>query len=412
MPAGTLTCVIVIVGAGAAGIFAAWRAAQRGHQVLLLEKTSRIGTKILISGGGKCNICHAGPIEEVLRAFRKNEAVFLRPSMYRFTNEQVVDLFTSRGLEVYTRPNGRIFPVDKTAKDVVAILSRVLQDAGVTVRLDAPVSSLIIRDGQCHGVRMADGTEIEAQAVVLTVGGKSYPNSGTTGDGYPWVRAAGHTLVPIKAALAPMRTDPCWPEISGVSLRDCVLKARAGGKELMRWRDDLLLTHRGISGPTVLGISRECAEVDPGAQLFVDCRPDDSYESVTEELRRWCQVHPKRTIRRWLEGTVAASVMPLLLSSAGINGDTLAMDVPKKERNRLVEVVKNWNMAGVAEVVLDKGEVVAGGVALGEVDPHSMRSLKCGNLFLAGEILDVAGPVGGYNLQAAFSTGWVAGDSV
>lgn len=403
---------MIVVGAGAAGIFAAWRAAQCGHRVVLLEKTARIGTKILISGGGKCNICHAGPIEDVLRAFRKNEALFLRPAMYRFSNEQVVDLFTSRGLEVYTRPNGRIFPVDKTAKDVVAILDRVLRDAGVEVRVETPVLGLIIEDGRCLGVRLGSGEELRGEAVILTVGGKSYPNSGTTGDGYPWVRAAGHTLVPIRAALAPMRTDPARPELSGVSFRDCLLKARAGGKEIARWRDDLLMTHRGVSGPTVLGLSRECAEATGPVELLTDCRPDQSYEAVSEELVRWCQIHPKRTIKRWLEETVAASLVTELLRSAQVDGETLATNLGKKERNRLVEVTKNWPLGGVAEVILDKGEVVAGGVALDEVDPHTMRSRKCERLFLAGEILDVAGPVGGYNLQAAFSTGWVAGDSV
>jgi predicted Rossmann fold flavoprotein len=289
---------VIVIGAGAAGIIAAWRAASLGAKVTLLEKTNRLGTKILISGGGKCNITHDGPLEDVLRAFRPNEARFIRPACYRFQSTEIVEMLTSRGLEVYTRPDGRIFPVHQTAKDVVAILRTYLDEAGVEVRLETPVTGIDAPHGAVVGVKVGDES-IPARRVVLATGGSSYPNSGTTGDGWTWARALGHTIVKVRAALAPMYMElDGMDERAGVALRDCVLKARQAGKEIARWRGDLLLTHRGVSGPTVLGISRVVAErfADGKVTLEVDLRPDESYEVVSEAMKRWAVANPKKLV--------------------------------------------------------------------------------------------------------------------
>lgn len=404
---------VIVIGAGAAGIVAAWRAASLGARTLLLEKTSRLGTKILISGGGKCNITHDGELEDVLRAFRPNEARFIRPACYRFTNREIVEMLTSRGLEVYTRPDGRIFPVHQTAKDVVAILRTYLEEAGVEIRLDTPVLGIEAESGRVTGVRTAEGP-IPCRAAVLATGGCSYPSSGTTGDGWVWARSLGHTIVKVRAALAPMYMElDGMDERAGVALRDCVLKARQSGKEIARWRGDLLFTHRGVSGPTVLGISRVVAERwDQGkVALEADLRPDGTFETVSEHLKRWAVESPRKTVSSYVEEVVPKSLVDRLLADAGITPDTVGGSLPQKMRNRLVEALKGWKLGTVRTVPLEKGEVVAGGVSLEEVDPKSMRSLKVEGLFLCGEILDIAGPVGGYNLQAAFATGFVAGET-
>ncbi|MEI8282680.1 MAG: NAD(P)/FAD-dependent oxidoreductase, partial [Armatimonadota bacterium] len=230
---------VIVVGAGAAGIFAAWRAASLGANVVLLEKTARIGTKILISGGGKCNICHDGPIETVLAPFRQNEARFIRPSVYRFPSTSIVPLLTDRGIEVYTRPDGRIFPVYQTAKDVVAVLKQLLDEVGVRVYLNSPVEELIVESGKVAGVRIGHSEtqirqsttggsqygakallsdalsitddhrtigvdELMADRIIVCAGGSSYPNSGTTGDGWKWMRTLGHSIVKTRAALSPV----------------------------------------------------------------------------------------------------------------------------------------------------------------------------------------------------------------
>jgi predicted Rossmann fold flavoprotein len=403
---------VCLIGGGAAGILAAWRAASLGAKVLVLEKTPRLGTKILISGGGKCNITHDGEVQDVLRAFRSNEAKFLRPSMYKFTNRQIVEMLTSRGLQVYTRADGRIFPVDRTAKDVVAILGSFLDELGVETKLETPCTGIHVAENGRLVVQIPGGA-CAAKAVVLAVGGSSYPNSGTTGDGWAWARTLGHRVAPVRAALAPINLVDAKPDWSGVPLRDCVLKARQDGKEIARWRNDLLFTHHGISGPTALGISREVAEakVRGPVELEVDVTPDRSFEALTEHLVVWSQANPKKTVQSFVDDLIPNRLVVPLLSLAGVEPSTPAGQLDRKGRNRLVNCLKQWKLGEVSKVPLDRGEVVAGGVSLDEVDPQTMASSKVPGLFLCGEVLDIAGPVGGYNLQAAFSTGWVAGDS-
>jgi predicted flavoprotein YhiN len=438
---------VVVVGAGAAGIFAAWRAATLGAKVVLLEKTPRIGTKILISGGGKCNICHDGPIESVLKAFRANEARFIRPSVYRFQNHEVVKLLTDRGLRVYTRPDGRIFPVDQTAKDVVAILRQILREAGVEIYLNSPVSEIVIAENAVLGVRtkpaemhkpkqqilkqqygakgllsavLSDSEDFEGLGdamihcsnVVICTGGSSYPNSGTTGDGWNWLRSLGHKIEWIHAALAPiyLELDPYDPALSGVALRDIILKAKAGNKEIARWQNDLLFTHQGVSGPTVLGISRLVAESvqEMRVVLEADLLPLKKHEELQTDL---LNENPKRKVLTYLEEFLPERFALKLISQSGVNEETIFAKLDKKSRNRLVETLKSCLVGTVRHVSLEKGEVVAGGVALTEVNPKTMESAQVKGLYLCGEVLDIAGPVGGYNLQAAFSTGFVAGES-
>lgn len=417
-----------MIGAGAAGIIAAWRAAELGASVTLLEKTDRIGTKILISGGGKCNIAHDGPIESVLKAFRPNEARFIRPAVYRFPNSQIIEMFTSQGLEVYSRPDDRVFPRHGNARDVVNILRAYLERTKVDLRVQEPVRALGF-DGPKVSQVKTDGGTYQPRQVILCSGGSSYPNSGTTGDGWKWAREAGHSIVKVRAALAPIYMELKFSQelerMAGVALRDVVLKARQASKEVTRWRGDMLFTHKGISGPTVLGISRLVAERMEGVRwqgeawetvspapvtIEVDTRPDESFEQVNESLKGWITENPRKQIKNAFEELPERLLTPFL-AEAGLSGTEPANQITQKSRNRLVEVAKGWPLGEVRTVPLEKGECVAGGVSLAEVDPHTMRSQFCENLLLAGEVLDVAGPVGGYNLQAAFATGFVAGET-
>jgi hypothetical protein len=419
---------VAVIGGGAAGIIAAWRAAQLGVRVTLIEKTPRLGTKILISGGGKCNITHDGPLEEVLRAYRPSEARFIRPSCYRFPNSRIVEMLTSRGLRVYTRPDGRIFPVDQTAKDVVRILESYLAEHDINVQREAPVVGLAtdpdgnfrIQIGPANlahtGYRVTQDSrvvrEVVARAVVLAAGGSSYPNCGTTGDAWPWAKALGHCIAPIRAALAPMYLHllPERVEWSGVALRDIVTVARIRGKDVGRWRGDLLFTHHGISGPCALGLSRDVVEAMLSHDVFiaVDLRPDTSFEDVQSELQ---QLNPKSLIATFLGTLVPDRLVEGLAADAQVDARLTMARLDRKSRNRLAETIKRWPIGNVRAVPLEKGEVVAGGISLDEVDPHTMQSRVVPNLFPCGEVLDIAGPVGGYNLLAAFATGFVAGES-
>ncbi|MCG9894655.1 MAG: aminoacetone oxidase family FAD-binding enzyme [Fimbriimonadaceae bacterium] len=444
---------VVIVGAGAAGIFAALAAAESGARVLLLEKTPRIGTKILISGNGKCNIAHDGPIEEVLKAFRPNEARFLRPSVYRMPNREILRIFTDRGLEVYTREDGRVFPTHQTARDVVQILRDRLDEAGVALCLDTPVKRILHDGGRVVGVETDEPTgrssatrgsagpawgakallnevlaerdsggrplgarTIDCSKVILAVGGSSYPNSGTTGDGYPWVLELGHGMVKIRGALAPiylaLEESPVEGH-SGVAIRDALVKLRSGGREVQRVQRDLLITHQGLSGPAALFVSRVAAEeMERGdCRVEVDLLPSARPEQVQEDWIEAGRRNPHGRVANRLTELLPESLIEPFLRSAAIPTETLLGRLGKKERNRLVEALKGWNLGRIRAVPLEKGECVAGGVPLDEVDPRTMKSLRCEGLWICGELLDIAGPVGGYNLQAAFATGWAAGES-
>jgi len=411
---------VVVVGGGAAGMLAAWRAASRGVPTLLIEKKSRLGTKILISGGGKCNVTHAGAIEDVRAKFRPNEGRFLRPSFYRFTNEDFMRMLTDKGMEVYTRPDGRIFPVaPQDAKDVVAVLETHLREAGVTVWLDAGVDRIDTANGAVNGVTLTNGKSVETSQVVIAVGGSSYPATGTTGDGWRWLQTLGHTMVPLRAALAPLYLDPVPPEEwSGVALRECLLRARrqnpdgSPGKELMRWRGDLLWTHKGVSGPTALGVSREIAETIPDHSMVeVDIAPEEAHDVLAARIVAHGKSFPRRAVSDFVEEIIPARLVRPLFQAAQVDPQVKNAYLGQKERNRLVNTLKGWSLGRVRHVPLERGEVVAGGIPLDEVDPQTMRSKKVQGLYLCGEILDIAGPVGGYNLQAAWSTGFVAGET-
>ncbi len=408
-----MTQEVVVIGGGAAGMLAARRAAECGARVTLLEKNDRLGMKILISGGGKCSLTHDGPIEDVRAKFRVGEARFLKPSLYKFTNQDFLRILHDRGMETYTRPDGRIFPVEPAnARDVVALLTRYVEEAGVRVRYGAAVTGLAADGGRMRAVQIG-GETLPASRVIVSTGGSSYPATGTTGDGWPWLAALGHTVVPLRAALAPLYLAEAAPQWSGVALRDTTLRARAGGggKEFMRWHGDLLFTHKGVSGPTALGVSREVAEREAVSAVEADLAPGLTWEELQAELRRQARDNPRKTVGALAAPFVPARLLEPLLQSAGVPGDTRGAYLTAKALNKLVSTLKGWPLGNVRHVPLERGEVVAGGIALDEVEAGAMRSRFVDGLFLCGEVLDIAGPVGGYNLQAAWSTGWAAGEA-
>jgi predicted Rossmann fold flavoprotein len=404
---------VTVVGAGAAGLVAAWSAAITGASVLLLERNQRLGAKILISGGGKCNITHGGSINEVLDGFPAPQARFLRPSLYRFPNSEVIRLIESNGLVTHVRDDGRVFPRDGNAKDVLGIFERLLAAAGVVVLRRAPVGDILTADGAVVGVRTESGDHY-ARTVVLTTGGVSYPRTGTTGDGHGWVARLGHTIVPLRPALAPIAVRPPAPvEWRGVALRGGALCLLSNGKERARWEGDLLFSHEGVTGPAALELSTAASEamVAAGARLAYDFAPSVDLEGFDEDLQAEILRHRGKTLQSILDLRLPGRVVPAVLAAAGVDGSTKGYVLTRAQRRALGATLKRWDLGAVAGVDIARGEVTAGGVALSEVNPHTMRSLKVRGLYLAGEILDIAGRVGGYNLQAAFSTGFIAGES-
>ena len=392
-------------------MIAAWRSGLVGARTLLLEKTSRLGTKILMSGGGKCNITHSGNTEDVLSAFTAEEARFLRPSSYLFGNKEIISLLGKHGVEVYTREDGRVFPTSGNAKQVVDALSECLREAHVAVKKNCAVTGLQSADGEIFGV--CSGDEIfGAKAVVIAVGGSSYPTSGTTGDGWKWAQSLGHKIAPVRAALAPIYlVEPA--ALAGVALRDVTLKAKTEASKTIKRRGDLLFTHKGISGPVTLSISESVAEIMPGGEvrLSVDLIPDEPPEATDLRLIETSRLSPNRSVVSLLPAGLPERVGSTLLAAAGLDPVTSLASLKAVDRKRLTGMLRNWDIGAVKAVPLEKGECVAGGVTLAEVNPRSLESSMVRGLFFCGELLDIAGPVGGYNLFAAFATGFLAGES-
>ncbi len=404
---------IIIIGAGAAGLIAAWRAASAGARVLLLERNRKPAIKLRISGGGKCNITHAGTMEEIRAAFRVRQSRFLKPAFHRFSNGDIIRLLESEGVPTVARSDHRVFPQSGRADDVVDALVRLAGRAGATLRLDARVESVDAPDGRIAAVT-AQGSTYVSPHVVLATGGMSYAKTGTSGDGYRWTARLGHTIIPIGPALAPIPVLPALPaDWRGVAVRDGLLSVHAGGKQRAAFRGDILFTHEGVSGPAALEVSEIAARsaASGAADLRLDFFPALDHPALDAELQRRIEEQRDRMIRTQLEALLPDRIVPHLLTLAGVDGGKRGHVLTRAERRALTGLLKSWRLGSVGAVSIDRGEVTAGGVSLDEVDPQSMRSRIVRGLFLCGEILDIAGPVGGYNLQAAFSTGYVAGET-
>jgi len=403
---------ILVIGAGGAGLIAAWRAAFMGARVVVLERNIKAGIKLLISGGGKCNITHDGPMEDMRRTFRLREARFLRHAFHCFSNDDIRRLLAGKGVATFTRPNGRVFPVSGRASDVVAALMECLRDAGVEIRLRAKVERILAAENAVTGVRV-NGLPLRSRHVILATGGGSYRKTGTTGDGFTWAGELGHTIIPVLPALAPISVSPVSRAWRGIALRGGRLDVCAHGKKIDSWQDDVLFTHEGISGPAALEVSRTAgAALGKGeVTLRFDFFPDRDFSTLDEELTSLLLVQHGRHISTILDAWLPNRLVPHLLASIHVAADTRGYRLTRDERRSIVRLMKSWELGRVSAVPIDRGEVTAGGIALDEVDPASMRSRKVKGLFVAGEVLDVAGRVGGYNLQAAYATGYVAGEA-
>jgi predicted Rossmann fold flavoprotein len=406
---------VLVIGGGAAGMVAAWRAASAGHRVVLLEANGKLGVKLRISGGGKCNITHDGPVKEVLAAFPKDQARFLRPAVHRFTNADVVALLRREGVDTYTRDNGRVFPMDRpgSAAAVVAAFQAIVERAGVDVRFKSRVAGLEGRAPRLTAVVLEDGTRLEAEALILACGGASYPETGTRGEALGWLKALGLPVRPWFPALAPIPLKRPRPEWEGVALRDGRLWLRAGaeGKRLADFAGDLVFTREGISGPAALELSQAAeAARRAGAAWLGYASVAGTPEAVDAEVLAEMKSNPQLKAVTWLQRHLPERLCEPLVQGAGMAPDQRLKDLPKAGRRALVAAVTELPLGEPGAVNLARGEVAAGGLKLEAVDPQTLRVKGFDNLWVCGEALDIDGPVGGYNLQAAFSTGFVAGE--
>jgi predicted Rossmann fold flavoprotein len=402
----------IVVGAGAAGLVAAFRAAERGCRTLLLEKNRKPGVKILMSGGTRCNITHATDNRGIVEAYGP-PGRFLHSALASLNVDDTVALFAAEGVATKVEETGKVFPVSNKAADVLAALLRRLERSGATLALGEPVVELHLS---------ASGWDVttplrtlRAAHTLVTTGGQSYPGSGTTGDGYRWLRQMGHTIVPPRPALVPLTTAVPWvAELRGITLPDVAVRILDGERCLAARRGSLLFAHFGLSGPVVLDVSRVVSGHAEPERLVaeVDLLPDQRLEELDQWLREETGGGGKKQLAVILAGRLPRRLADAVVVLASLPVDRLAAGLRKEERVRLAEGCKRMRIALTGTLGFKKAEVTAGGVALDEVDSRTMQSKKVPGLFLAGEILDLDGPIGGYNFQAAWSTGWLAGSSM
>jgi predicted Rossmann fold flavoprotein len=419
---------VLVVGAGAAGLFAATRAAERGRRTLVLEKNRKPGVKILMSGGTRCNITHDCDAAGIIAAFG-SAGRFLHSPLAALGPREVVEMLNSEGLETKVEPGGKVFPASDRATDVLNTLLRRLKCSGAELALGEGVSRIDRHDA--HFRVTTSKRTIDARTVVVTTGGKSYPGCGTIGEGYAWLAVLGHTIRQPRPALVPLTSDEAWVQaLSGVTMADVgvrvvdprtngvvkVPRRRGGlppGVQIER-RGSLLFTHFGLSGPAILDVSRAVTAADDPRKLMllVDFIPGMSPDELDELLRNAALSDGKRAILSVVADHVPRRLSEALVARAGVPADRRAAELNKSERGQIVESLKASQIRVTGSRGFDKAEVTAGGVALEEVDSRTMESKLVPGLYIAGEVLDLDGFIGGYNFQAAFSTGWLAGESV
>jgi predicted Rossmann fold flavoprotein len=403
---------VVVLGAGAAGLMAAIHAAERGRRTLLLEKNRKAGVKILMSGGTRCNITHDCDNRGIVQAYGP-PGKFLHSALAALSVQQTIALFEAEGVATKIEETGKVFPVSNKAIDVLDALLRRLRRSGATLALEEPATDLR-KTGDQFEIATPQRL-VTCPRVILTTGGQSYPGSGTRGDGYAWAARFGHTIVPPRPALVPLTVRADWVgELRGVTLGDVEVRVLEQAKPLLARRGGFLFAHFGLSGPAPLDVSKAVSRhANPESlELELDFLPAKPEAELDEFLRSESLASGKKQLAVVLSELLPRRLCDTLLTLAGQPADRRAAGLSKGDRQRLVQRIKHMRLPVRGTLGFEKAEVTSGGVSLDEVDSRTMESKLCPGLYLAGEVLDLDGPIGGYNFQAAWSTGWLAGRSV
>lgn len=403
---------VVVVGGGAAGMLAAGRAAQLGARVWLIEKNRLLGRKLRITGKGRCNVTNAGDLDQFIENYW-GAGRFLYGAFHRFFSGELCRLLEDHSVPLKTERGGRMFPASDRAADVAEALERFLRAQGAEVLTSAGVGALSSSpEGDVNGVE-AGGRFRPADAVILATGGLSYPATGCTGDGYRWARVLGHSVTDLLPSLVPLEIRETWPSaLAGLTLKNVEAGLWEGGRCVRKAFGEMLFAHFGVTGPVILLLSRDVSERPAGSlTLKLDLKPALDWETldrrVLRDLRKFQRKQMKNALRELLPG----ALIPVVLRNSGIPEDLFSDQLTKELRRELIHTLKGLSMTVAGTRSMEEAIVTRGGINLKEVDPRTMGSRIVPGLYFAGEILDIDGRTGGYNLQAAFSTGWLAGES-
>lgn len=401
---------VIVVGGGAAGMMACHAAAMCGHQVTLLEKNEKLGKKIYITGKGRCNLTNASDMEALFANVMSNRK-FLYSAFYTFDNNQVIDLFEMNGMATKTERGNRVFPVSDHSSDVISTMAKILKNDNVEVKLNTTVQGLIIKENKACGV-IVNGKEISADNVILCTGGLSYPSTGSTGDGYELAKKAGHRIIDCTPSLVPFNIREEWvKDLQGLSLKNSAVTIYDEKKKLYSDFGEMLFTHFGVSGPMILSASGniKAAEFAKPLKLVIDLKPAMTEDQLDKRILRDFDENKNKQFRNSVSKLLPSKLIPIIIDLSGIDPDKKVNEISKEERSHFVHLLKNLTMTinglrGWNEAIITKG-----GINVKDVNPSTMESKLASNLFFAGEVLDLDAMTGGYNLQIAWSTGYLAG---
>ncbi len=418
---------VIVVGGGAAGMFAAIAAAENGHTVTLLEKNEKLGKKLYITGKGRCNITNAADMDTLFANVMTNPR-FLYSAFYACDNQSVIDFFEKNGLATKVERGGRVFPVSDHSSDVIAALQRALKDRGVEVRLHTRVETLLTEtwegaDGaesetvkqRVCGVRLFDGSELPADAVVVATGGFSYQTTGSTGDGYRFATELGHTVTEIYPSLVPFYAKEEYvTRMQGLALKNVRVRIRDGKKLLYDDFGEMLFTHFGVSGPLILSASAAIKPklVNKPLAMEIDLKPALSFEQLDARLLREFDEAKNRQFKNSIVHLFPAKMIPVILELSRISPEKKVNEITREERQNFVRLMKAFPVTLDGLRNFKEAIITRGGVKVKEINPSTMESKLVGNLYFCGEVLDLDAMTGGYNLQIAWSTGFLAGSSI
>ena len=404
---------VAVIGGGPAGMLAAGRAAELEAKVVLIEKNEILGKKLLITGKGRCNFTHSEfDIRKFAEKFGRNGR-FLYSALAIFGAREMINFFESRGVKSRVEQGDRIFPEERNAQDILNVLTKYLTEGKVNILLNSEITGFKQNNGKISQVFLQD-RQISADKFIICTGGKAYPQTGSTGDGYRWAEQLGHTVITPVPALNPVKTSENWvKEVQGLSLKNVSIKLFQNGKKQDERFGEMLFTHFGVSGPIVMDMSKNIGALlkNGPAKLLLDLKPALDFKKLDKRIQRDFQEFKGRMFKNSLKGLLPLSMIPVMIKLSGIDPEKKVDYINREERNKLVHLLKELELTPTELLGFKWSVVTSGGVSLKEVNPNTMGSKKMENLYFAGEILDLDGPSGGYNLQACWSTGFLAGQS-
>ncbi|MDD3374528.1 MAG: NAD(P)/FAD-dependent oxidoreductase [Candidatus Omnitrophica bacterium] len=407
---------VIVIGAGPAGMMSAISASQFGANVILVEKNAVLGRKLLFTGKGRCNLTNRCSFDEFLERFSKNNGQFLRDAFKVLFNEELIEFFEKRGLQMKTERQQRVFPETDKSSSVVRVLSEELRKKNIKIRFSTIVKNIWINGKGCvAGVALSDGKKIESSKVILATGGASYQFTGSTGEGFKFAERLGHKIVPLRPGLVALETTQKEIKaLSGVTLRNIRIYFVSGKKEIASSVGELLFTEFGVSGPIILSMSGIVVDwIQEGRKVFVevDFKPALAFEQLDARFLKNFKDSPKKNIKNVLKDFLPQRLIDIFLEKSNILPDKRANQITPKEREKLILLFKRFPIEIKESLPMEEAMVTRGGISLKDINPRTMESKRVKGLYFAGEIIDVDGDTGGFNLQAAFSTGYLAGKS-